>query len=146
MKNHSVLAYRRNLFILAGVAAGCLVVALGVDNSFHLNLLTYSAIYSIAALGLFLLFGYAGQISLAQGAFFGIGAYLSSYLTMKVGVPSTLSLVCAGLIPGVVGWLVGWRLLKLTNNYLAMATLAFGSICVILFGQARSITGGSIPE
>lgn len=145
MKNHSVLAYRRNLFILAGVAAGCLLVALGVDNSFYLNLLTYSAIYSVAALGLFLLFGYAGQISLAQGAFFGIGAYLSSYLTMKVGVPSALSLVCAGLIPGAVGWLVGSRLLKLTNNYLAMATLAFGSICVILFGQARSITGGLDP-
>lgn len=145
MKSHSALAYRRNIYILIGVAAICLTVVLGVRNSYHLNLLTYSAIYSIAALGLFLLFGYAGQISLAQGAFFGIGAYSTSYLTMKLGLPSALSLVFAGIIPGVVGWLVARRLLKLTNNYLAMATLAFGSICIILFGQARSVTGGLDP-
>lgn len=145
MKTYSRSAYRRNIFMLAGVAVMCVAVVLGVKSSYYLSLLTYTSIYSIAALGLFLLFGYAGQISLAQGAFFGIGAYTTSYLTMKVGLPSVASLVIAGVIPAIVGWLVGRRLLKLTNNYLAMATLAFGSICVILFGQARSITGGLDP-
>ena len=145
MTNYSASAYLRNIYLLVGVAAICVAVVLGVKSSFYLSLLTYTALYSVAALGLFLLFGYAGQISLAQGAFFGIGAYTTSYLTMKIGLPSFVSLLFAGLVPGIVGWLVAQRLLKLTNNYLAMATLAFGSICVILFGQARSITGGLDP-
>jgi branched-chain amino acid transport system permease protein len=141
----SNVAYRRDLFILIAMAIGSVAVFLTVRNSFHLNLLTYTSIYAIAALGLFLLFGYAGQISLAQGAFFGIGAYTTSYLTMQMSLPSMMSMIIAGALAGLTGWLVAKRLLRLTNNYLAMATLAFGSICVIVFGQARSITGGLDP-
>lgn len=145
MTRYKSAAYQRNLFILAGVALLGIAATLGLTNSYHLSLLTYAAIYSIGALGLFLLFGYAGQISLAQGAFFGIGAYTSSFLTMRLAAPSLLALVLAAIIPGLVAWLVGRRLLSLTNNYLAMATLAFGSICIVVFAQTRSITGGLDP-
>ena len=137
--------YQRDLLGIAALIVLAVVAATLVGNSYYLTLLTYSAVYAVAALGLFLLFGYAGQISLAQGAFFGIGAYVSAYLTTKTSVPSVLAMVAAALLPAAVGWLVSRQLLRLTTNYLAMATLAFGSICSILFGQARALTGGLDP-
>ena len=138
-------AYQRDLLGVAALIVAAVAAAAWIGNSYYLTLLTYAALYAVAALGLFLLFGYAGQISLAQGAFFGMGAYVSAYLTTRVGVPSAVAMIAAALMPAALGWLVSRQLLRLSTNYLAMATLAFGSICSILFGQLRSLTGGLDP-
>lgn len=145
MKRAFLAGYPRDLALVALLAILCLVAVASIQNSYHLNLLTYSALYAVAALGLFLLFGYAGQISLAQGAFFGIGAYIAAYFSMRLRLPPLIGLVVAGVVPGAIAWLVAHKLLALTTNYLAMATLAFGSICYIAFGQATTLTGGLDP-
>jgi len=147
MKKHSFIANerRRDLLILAGLAAVMLIIGIGVRNSYYLSLLTYASIYSIAALGLFLLFGYAGQISLAQAAFFGMGAYITAFSTLNLGLAPIIGIVAAIILPGLVGWLVSLQLLKLATNYLAMATLAFGTISFIAFSQLHAVTGGLDP-
>ena len=109
-------AHRRDLILLVVLCVGQALAAATIVNSYYLSLLTYASVYSIAALGLFLLFGYAGQISLAQSAFFGMGAYIQAISTMKLGLPAPIAMIAAAIVPGVVGWLVSHQLLKLTTN------------------------------
>jgi len=137
--------YRRDLIgvLLLAVIAG--VIGATVTRSFYLTLLIYSAIYAIAALGMSLLFGFAGQISIGQAAFFGVGAYTSAYTVTHFGVPPLIGMALATALAGGFGWLVSRPLLRLATNYLAMGTLAFGVICFIFFAQLRSITGGLDP-
>ena len=137
--------YRRDVVGVALLALIAVAIGLTVTRSFYLTMLIYSAIYAIAALGMSLLFGFAGQISIGQAAFFGVGAYTSAYLVMRLGLPPLLGMACATGLAGAFGWLVSRPLLRLTTNYLAMGTLAFGVICFILFAQLRGITGGLDP-
>lgn len=137
--------YRRDLIGLAILVVAVAVIGATVTRSFYLTLLIFSSIYAIAALGMFLLFGFAGQISIGQAAFFGVGAYTSAVFVMRLGAPSTVGLLAATVLAGAFGWLVSRPLLRLTTNYLAMGTLAFGVICFIVFAQWRSITGGLDP-
>jgi branched-chain amino acid transport system permease protein len=137
--------YRRDVIGVGVLTAIAVVIGLTVTRSFYLTMLIYSAIYAIAALGMSLLFGFAGQISIGQAAFFGVGAYTSAYLVTHFDVPPVLGTVCATALAGAFGWLVSRPLLRLTTNYLAMGTLAFGVICFILFAQLRNVTGGLDP-
>ncbi|GGC65027.1 branched-chain amino acid ABC transporter permease [Chelatococcus reniformis] len=124
------------LFPIAFLAAG---------NSFHESLLIYTAINAIAAIGLCLIFGLAGQISLAQAAFVGIGAYATTLATNRLHLDSTLAIVAGGLVAMACGWLVSRPLSRLHDHYLAMGTLAFGIIAYILFANLSSLTGGLDP-
>jgi len=137
--------YRRDLIGLGLLVAAFVVIGVLISRSFYLTMLIYSSIYAIAALGMFLLFGFAGQISIGQAAFFGVGAYTSAYFVMRLGLPPLLGLVAATALAGAFGWLVSRPLLRLATNYLAMGTLAFGMICFILFSQLRTLTGGLDP-
>ena len=115
-----------------------------VPGSFALTLLIFISLYSMAALGLQLLMGYAGQISIGQGAFFGIGAYAYGILAAKHGLPPWLALVAAALINVAVAYLIGKPILRLLGHQLALATLAFGIIMASIFAQASGLTGGAI--
>lgn len=137
--------YLRDLIGLAILICALLAAGFLLTKAYHLTLLTYSGIYAIAALGMFILFGYCGQISIGQAAFFGFGAYASALLVMRAGLPSLLAMAIAVAISSIIGWIVCRPLLKLTTNYLAMATLAFGVIVNVVFSQAVSITGGLDP-
>ena len=137
--------YRRDVIGVGCLAVVAAVIGLTVTRSYYFSMLVYSAIFAIAALGMLLLFGFAGQISVGQAAFFGVGAYTSAHLVMRLGMPPLVGMACATVLAGVFGWLVSRPLLRLTTNYLAMGTLAFGVICFILFAQFRSITGGIDP-
>jgi len=97
----------------------------------------------IAALGLNLLTGFTGQISLGHGAFIGVGAYASGYLMNQFGIPFIGCLVLAGFITAVVGMIFGIPSLRLKGLYLAIATLAAQVILEFVFIRGRSITGGS---
>ncbi len=112
----------------------------GID--FYLDVLIFVGIYSLITIGLSLLMGYAGQISLGHAAFFGIGAYTSGILTVKYGFPPWPTILLGMAISAIVAIIVGAPSLKLKGHYLAMATLAFGIIIFIIFNEETEITGG----
>jgi branched-chain amino acid transport system permease protein len=127
----------------AGVAA-VVVLPLFLSGSANLlNLAIMVGIYYTVCIGLSLIFGVGGQLSLAQAAFYGIGAYTSALLTTKLNVPVFAAFGAAALVSGIIGWLLATPILRLRTVYLAMATLAFGEILVTLIRENRDLTGGS---
>jgi len=123
-------------------AAAILLLGVGVKNPYHLELLTFIGIHTLLALGLNMLMGYAGQISLGHAAFYGLGAYATGILTVHwhwspwISLPATLALAAA------VALLVALPMLRLSGFYLGMGTLGFGMIGFILFRGWSSVTGG----
>jgi branched-chain amino acid transport system permease protein len=111
-----------------------------------LSLINLIAITSISSLGLMILVGYAGQISLGQSAFMAVGAYTSGLLVTLAKMPFLVALPCAGLAAGLVGLVFGVPSLRLKGFYLAMATLAASFIIPWLIIWVRpDITGGVYP-
>ncbi|MDP7355469.1 MAG: branched-chain amino acid ABC transporter permease [Desulfobacterales bacterium] len=106
------------------------------------DLMIFAGIYSLITIGLSLLMGYAGQISLGQAAFYGIGAYVSAILTVTYGLNPWFCMVIGMIVAAIVAVLVGVPSLKLKGHYLAMATLAFGIIVFIIFNEEVEWTGG----
>ena len=105
------------------------------------NIMVLSGIYACVVIGLNLLVGYAGQISLGHAAFFGIGAYTTAILCTRFHwFPTWLGVICGALLAGAIGWLVGKPVLRLKGHYLAMATLGLGEIAYILFQQLKVLT------
>jgi len=119
-----------------------LAVFLTVDNEYYLSLLNFIGIHTLLVVGLNLLMGYAGQISLGHAAFFGLGAYTSGILTATMGLNPWLALLLGLLVSGLTAFLIGIPALKLKGYYLAMATLGFGIIVYIVLNEAQSWTGG----
>lgn len=99
-------------------------------------------VLSIAAMGLNLTLGYAGQVSLAQGAFVGIGAYTAALL-MHAGVPYPICFVCSGLLCFAIGWVLGYPALRVQHHYLAFVTLAFTTLVFLVFRNEEWLTGGT---
>ena len=109
-----------------------------------LHFINLVGITMIAAQGLNLLTGFAGQISLGTSAFMAVGAYSSALLTTHAGLPFLLALPCAAFITGVVGVIFGAPSLRIKGFYLAMATLAAQMIIPWLVMNVRTdLTGGS---
>jgi branched-chain amino acid transport system permease protein len=117
------------------------VAPLGVSG-YGLYLLTLTEIFVLVALGLNLLTGYAGQISLCHAAFFGVGAYATAILTQKAGLPYLLSLLLGALLTTAIGALAALPALRLKNIYLAIATLGFGVVLQKIIFEWRGLTGG----
>ncbi len=118
------------------IVAVAALAGLVLSDNYFLRIGTYIAIYSIVTIGLNLLFGNAGQISLGHAGFFAIGAYGTAVLSKNFGVPFLAALVCAAVMAGLIGVLVGYSALRLRGNYLAMATLAFG---LIVYGLLEEV-------
>ncbi|UCD89023.1 MAG: branched-chain amino acid ABC transporter permease [Desulfobacterales bacterium] len=108
----------------------------------YADIMVFVGIYCLITIGLSLLMGYAGQISVGHAAFFGIGAYVSGILTTNYGLNPWICMIIAMLITAVIALLVGAPSLKLKGHYLAMATLAFGIIIFIIFNEEIEWTGG----
>jgi branched-chain amino acid transport system permease protein len=128
------------LFAALGLSLAC--VAPFWLNGYGLYLLTLTAIFAIVALGLNLLTGYAGQISLCHAALFGVGAYATALLTSKAGWPYLVSLPAGALLTTAIGAVVAVPALRLKNLYLAIATLGFGVVLQKTIFEWRSLTGG----
>jgi branched-chain amino acid transport system permease protein len=108
-------------------AVATLLVAIALPmflSDFHIFQATQMLIYAIAILGLNLLTGYNGQISLGHGAFYAIGAYAAAILMARYGVPYFLALPLAAVVCFIVGFMFGLPALKLEGHYLALATFA----------------------
>ncbi len=113
--------------------------------------MVFVGIYALVVIGLSLLIGYAGQISLGHSAFFGLGAYTSGILTAKYHFNPWVALVLAILLTMTFAYVIALPTLRLKGSYLAMATLGFGEIAFISFTELIDLTGGpsgllGIPE
>lgn len=127
------------------VAAAVLALALPMLLSgFQLLQATTVLIYAIALLGLNILTGYNGQISLGHGAFYAIGAYATVILIDKAGIPYWACIPIAGVVCGIVGFLFGLPAIKLEGLYLALATFALGVALpqMLRFNKLEHWTGG----
>jgi branched-chain amino acid transport system permease protein len=128
------------------LAAGLVVIAALIVipanfNRYGLFILSQWAVMTIAAMGLNLTLGYAGQVSLAQGAFVGIGAYASAILTTH-GWPLPAALAVSLVASFVVGWVLGYPALRVQHHYLAFVTLAFSTLAFLVFRNESWLTGG----
>lgn len=124
------------------VLIGGLAVVSQFLNPYHLTLLTQITVFSLAAMGLNLLVGNTGLISVAHAAFMGVGAFSSAYLIQNVGMPALPAILLSGLITAVVGLLFGLPSLRLKGVYLAMASFAAQIIIFWIFEESRWLTGG----
>ena len=129
------------LFVL--LLAGIAVFPLLVTSDYWLNLANLAISLGIAAMGLNIVLGYTGQISLAQAAFWGVGAYTSALVTMNLGVPVWIGMLAAFVVSGIFGVALGIPTLKLSGHYLAMATIGFGIIVQLVLINSTGLTGGS---
>jgi len=131
-----------------GLIAVLLIPALlnvipGIAPGYILYLVSLALIYAIVAIGLGLLIGHTGQISLGHAGFFAIGAYASALLTLRLGLPFVVALLVAGSLSSAIGFLLGLPALRLSGPYLAVATLGFGLAIPQLVIWQGSWTGGS---
>jgi len=110
--------------------------------SHYTDVMVFAGIFCLVTIGLSLLMGFAGQISLAQAAFFGIGAYVSAILTGRFGWNPWAAMPAGAVVAGAVAWIVGVPSLRLKGHYLAMATLGFGVIVHIILNEEVEWTGG----
>jgi branched-chain amino acid transport system permease protein len=122
--NRARLPYRRLIVPALATALACaLPFFLG---NYHVFQITLVLVYAIALLGLNMLTGFNGQISLGHGAFYAIGAYTAAILMDKAGMPYWATIPIAGAVCGVAGFLFGLPALRLESLYLALATFALG--------------------
>ena len=108
---------------------------------YGIYLLTLWVVMAIAAIGLNLTLGYAGQVSLAQGAFVGIGAYSAALLTTQ-GWPLWCAFLLATVISLAIGWLLGYPALRVQHHYLAFVTLSFATLVYLVLRNEEWLTKG----
>ncbi len=159
MKKNKLLT---NISIIIGVLILLLVLNIKLDN-YQLRIVNLSGIYVILALSMNLINGFTGLFSLGHAGFMAIGAYTVALLTMSsemkemnfymkpilpsllnINLPFVLALLVAGLIAAIFGFLVGGPVLKLTDDYLAIATLGFSEIIRIVIINMQSVTNGAL--
>ena len=119
-----------------------LVLPYWIRNEYYLGVLVFTAFNCITCIGLCLLMGYAGQISLGHGAFVAIGAYSAGILTTRLGWSPWTAMAAGVGLAVVVAVVVGVPSLRLKGHYLAMATLGFASIVHIVAVATIGLTGG----
>ncbi|NMM14322.1 MAG: branched-chain amino acid ABC transporter ATP-binding protein/permease [Rhodoferax sp.] len=132
-------------FFLAvlGIAALGLFPVL-VPNPYYIHLVETILIYAILLFGLDIVVGYTGQVSLGHAGLFGVGSYAAGALFFKLGVPFLLAVPAAIGITAVFGAVLALPALRVTGPYLAMVTLAFGTIIQILINEMTFLTEGPI--
>ncbi len=132
----------RSYVILLALTAFLLVLPLALPNGFYFDIVNRMAINAILALGLNLLIGFAGQISLGHAAFFGIGAYASAVMTTHFGWEPILALGAGALVAALLAAVIAPPIFRLRGHYLAMATLGLGIIVAMVLKNESAYTGG----
>lgn len=124
------------------IAVVVLLLPFVVPSTFYLRIATLTFIFALAVLGLNLLMGFAGQVSLGHAGFFGIGAYAVAIGPTHLGVPAWAALPAGAVIAGLIAFVVGRPILKLKGHYLAVATLGMGLLIGMVFTNEAHWTGG----
>jgi branched-chain amino acid transport system permease protein len=134
------LAGRTRLAVAVAAAALLVVAPFGL-KPYGIYLLSLWAVTTIAAIGLNLTLGYAGQISLAQASFVGIGAYTAALLTTQ-GWPLWSAFLLATALCFVIGWVLGYPALRVQHHYLAFVTLSFATLVFLILRNEEWLTKG----
>jgi branched-chain amino acid transport system permease protein len=124
------------------VAALVLLLPLVLPSPFYFRIAALVFIFALAVLGLNLLMGFAGQVSLGHAGFFGIGAYAVAVGPTHWGVPTWAALPAGAAAAGLLAYLVGRPILRLRGHYLAVATLGMGLLIAMVFTNEARLTGG----
>jgi ABC-type branched-subunit amino acid transport system ATPase component/ABC-type branched-subunit amino acid transport system permease subunit len=133
----------RRLLPLLGLLA-IFVIPFAVTSPYYLHLLQTIAIFAIVVLGLDVVFGYTGEVSIGHAALFGIGAYTAGVLSMHFNIGFWPALIVAPIVAACFGALLALPALRVTGPYLAMVTLAFGTIIQILINEMVPLTNGPL--
>ena len=126
-----------------GIAA-LVAFPLAIHNPYYIHLVETIMIYAIVLFGLDIVVGYTGQVSLGHAGLFGIGSYTAGVLVFKLGAALWITLPAAVLVTALFGALLALPALKVTGPYLAMVTLAFGTIIQILINEMTFLTEGPL--
>ncbi len=129
----------KQILLLTGILV---VVPFLLQNDFHFEIAILAILNAMICIGLNLLMGYAGQVSLGHGAFAGLGAYISVILVSNYELPPLFSIFVSILIMGILAFIISKPILKLKGHYLAMATLGIGIIINIVLEVEEELTGG----
>lgn len=135
---------RLNTIGWMGLAVVLALLPTIVSIPYYLHLVVVIAIYAIVLLGMDILVGQTGQVSLGHAAFFGIGAYAGGLLMMEAQVSFAIAVVAAAIIAAVFGLALAAAALRVSGPYLAMVTLAFGTIIQILINEMSWLTKGPV--
>jgi branched-chain amino acid transport system permease protein len=119
-----------------------IVVALLLRDAYPSLILCFICINTIAVTGLDILFGYTGQVSFGHAGFYAIGAYASSILSMKLGIPVALSIIIAALISMFFGFIIAFPASRLVKHFLSLLTIAFGNMVYIFLSVTKDLTNG----
>lgn len=130
------------LALYAAAIAALVAFPLAVENTYYIHLVETILIYAIVLFGLDIVVGYTGQVSLGHAGLFGVGSYTAGVLVMKLGAPIWVTLPAALGVSALFGALLALPALKVTGPYLAMVTLAFGTIIQILINEMTFLTEG----
>ncbi|MCM8736456.1 ATP-binding cassette domain-containing protein [Azospirillum sp. A1-3] len=129
--------------ILAAGALTLLVYALAFASPYGLRVLTVAGVYALATFGFQIVFGLGGALSLAQGAFFGVGAYVTGILGSRYGLGFEATFPLSMLVPLLLALPVGLAVLRLESHYFALATLGIAQVLHLLAVNLPELTGGS---
>ncbi|MCL2600069.1 MAG: branched-chain amino acid ABC transporter permease [Treponema sp.] len=137
----------RSTFILGAigitaVAAPVLLIQVGLIDAYIALILTMGGVNAIMAMSVNMIVGITGQLSLGQAGFMAIGAYTCIFFHFDVGLPLPIAAVCAVLFTAFMGFLIGFPVLKLSGDYLAIVTLGFGEIIRVVLNNLGPLTGG----
>ncbi|WCR10513.1 branched-chain amino acid ABC transporter permease [Paracoccus stylophorae] len=136
------MAARRKWIQLAVLALLIAVLPLFFPSGYYYRVGALIFVNALAVVGLVILIGYAGQISLGHAGFAGIGAYACALAPEHLGLHPSLALVLGAVVSGVVALLIGRPILRLKGYYLAVATLGFGILVSMVLTNERALTGG----
>ena len=107
---------------------------------FFASILTFTLITCITVCGLYIMTGLTGMFSLGQAAFMAVGAYAGGLLMLRLNVPFALCMVGAILAALLVAYIIGFPIMKLRKDYLALVTLGFGEATIAILNQAVGIS------
>jgi branched-chain amino acid transport system permease protein len=142
MMRNITLAIRGRYAVVIAIAAIVLLLPLIVPSMFYLRIATLVFIFALAVLGLNLLMGFAGQVSLGHAGFFGIGAYAVAVGPTHLNISPWAALIAGAAFAGLIAFVVGRPILKLKGHYLAVATLGMGLLIGMVLTNEARFTGG----
>src|SRR3989454_5973495 len=131
--------------VLAALATtATLTLPLWLESPYFLHVVIMAGIFGVLALSLNLLLGYTGQLSLGHAAFFGIGAYATGLLTVKLGWSPWAGLLAAVALPAAAGWVIGRLALKLRGAYFVLLTISFAGVVSLVSVNWMDLTNGPL--
>jgi len=119
-----------------------LLMKIGIIDPYTTRIITMGGVNAIMAMSVNMIVGVTGQLSLGQAGFLAIGAYSCIFFSADMGLPLPAAVLCAVLVTSFAGFLIGFPVLKLSGDYLAIVTLGFGEIIRVVFINLKPLTGG----